>query len=183
MDPIKTLLVFAASITFLFSKAQNSSEDNEAKNNVTINGLRHATYASIGYSYRIWQNQPQTFRFGLQTGLGYGGQNADWSVPLGIYLEGGKKHRIGVSANIVYQYEVREVRLFFRPTGQNTNVRVVYDNGAFTGELYYLYNFGENNKFNAGLGVNYIGYFGNNYGAEYLVPDEILPFVSFGVRF
>ena len=158
---------------------ENVGKSQESRNTLSINGYRYATYASVGYSYALWQNTSNNFRLGLQTAIGFGGTNAELSIPLGLFFEYGKKHRIGADANIIYQYWTHQQP---NPSG-SSDLKVVYTNGAFTSSLYYSYNFGQNLRYFAGAGATYMGYFGSNYGVEYQVPDDNPPFIFFGVRF
>jgi hypothetical protein len=181
MDKImRTSSAAALVLMSLFCHAQENVGISQAgRNTLTLNGLRYATYASVGYSYALWQNTGNNFRLGLQTAIGFGGNNAELSIPLGLFFEYGKRHRIGADANIIFQYWTHP---YPNPAG-NSDLKVVYTNGAFTSSLYYSYNFGEKMRYFVGAGANYKGYFGSNYGVEYQVPDEFAPFIFFGVRF
>ncbi len=183
------LLKLTFIISFIFfalnGNAQETIPSLEGKNALTVNGMRFAAMISVGYSYSIWQSKNQTFRTGLNTGIGYGVKELDnyseLVLPFGVYAEYGKKHRIGFDANIVYQYKTHQIS-GISPTGY-TNYNVVFTNGAFTTSLYYSYNFGENLRYSTGLGGNLISFFGNNYGIEIQTPDAYAPFIFFGVRF
>lgn len=181
----KTLFIALLFLGSLVHAQEAPTTTMESKSNVSLNGMRYSSAVSIGFSYRLWQNKVNTFRTGLQTAIGYGPKEwenfSELVLPFGLYAEYGKKHRIGFDANIIYQYRTREVRGI--SANGWTNYRAVYDNGAFTTSLYYSYNFGENMRYNIGLGGSYIGYFGSNYGVETTLKDVIAPFIFFGVRF
>jgi hypothetical protein len=180
-------LTFLASFT-LHAQQADKPMKTEGKHGININGMRYSTGISVSYSYRFWMNEKQTFNTGLQAGFGYGGELdrfGGWAFPLGLFAEYGKKHRIGIDANVVYQYSTTLI-LGFVPNPDNTvqNLRVVFDNGVITSSLYYSFNFGKAMRYQTGLGYNIQHYFGSNYGLtldDY--PLEHAPFIFFGIRF
>jgi hypothetical protein len=187
MDRMSRIFTLSALIFLgITCQAQESQVKNaEGKNTLSFNGMRFSSALSIGYGYRLWQNNANTFRTGLQTGIGFGPKAwepfSQLILPFGIYAEYGQKHRIGIDANIIYQIKTR-IERGISPNGW-TDYRVIYDNGAFTSSLYYSYNFGLNMRYAAGIGGNFISYFGSNYGYTVNYPDQIAPFIFFNVRF
>lgn len=186
MDKIKHILLASILLFSLLAAAQQAdSLSTRNKSGLSLGGMRFSTVASLTYNYRLWQNKQASLRTGLQAGFGYGGEldrYKGFALPLGIYMEYGKKHRIGFDGNIIYLANISTVPGTIPGVG-DADLRVLFDQGAITTSLYYSYNFGANLRYNAGLGYNYQTYFGSNYGIENQEPSYFAPFIFFGVRF
>lgn len=180
------ILIVMALFSYLQTKGQEAVPTKpEGKHGLYVNANRFASGFSLNYTLRLWQNKAQTFRTGVQLGFGDRGFDTDggFTLPVGIFGEYGKKHRIGFDANLAYVYTTTKTPGFVPGQTDLVDVRVVYDNGAFSGSLYYNFVFGKAVRYNAGLGYSFNAFFGSNYGIENNQPDEFMPFIFFGVRF
>lgn len=183
MGKLSLVYTLVLSLLMPLLYAQDGTKPGISRQSLSLSGLRFASAASVTYGCSIYQTN--TFNLGAQGGIGYGPK--DWEafsqlvLPIGIFAEYGKKHRIGIDANVMYQYKTQTILGF---SGSRViEYDAVYTNGVFSTSIFYNYNFGDDQNYILGLGANYLSYFGSNYGEKYEINDAIAPFIYLGYRF